>query len=230
MSSTPDGTLDAPLPQGHTAGVPTELYDSFTHSVRELADATLRSNADAEEIARAEAEIRAITARLTADQIPGTHGESCSQGGLVGSWGNTVVGLRNPVALPLKFVYEPERIWAEFTPGALFEGPPGHMHGGAIAMFLDQVLGELSAHLKKPGLTANLSVDYKFPTKLNTPLRIEAWLDRVDGFKTWTKGTVSTLDGTVTAEGTGLFILPRWLREKSAEEIAEARQHDATSV
>lgn len=222
MSNTPDGICEV-APEG----VPTELYATFTQSVRELADATLRTNADTDALARAEAEIRAITARLAADQIPGTHGEHCTAGGLVGSWGNAVVGLRNAVAMPLEFTYEDDVIWAEFTAGALYEGPPGHMHGGVIALLLDQVTGELAAHLKKPGLTANLSVDYKFPTKLNQKLRIEARLDRVDGFKTWTKGTVSTMDGTVCAVGTGLFILPRWLREKSAAEIAEARQHDA---
>ncbi|MFC6152966.1 PaaI family thioesterase [Nocardioides yefusunii] len=224
MSSSPTPGTD-----GHAPGVPTELYSSFTNSVRELADATLRSNADAETLARAEALVREVTATLTADQIPGTHGESCPQGGLVGSWGNTVVGLRNPVAIPLVFAYETDRVWAEFTPGALFEGPPGHMHGGVIAMFLDQVLGELAVHLNRPGLTANLSVDYLKPTKLNTVLRIEAWVERTEGFKTWTTGTVSTADGTVCAKGTGLFILPRFLREKSLAEITEAQQHDATT-
>ena len=208
-----------------SGAVSPEQYDSFTHSVRALADATLRTEVGADEIARAEAEVRAITERLAAHQIPGTHGEHCAAGGFVGSWGNTVVGLRNAMAMPVKFTFEPERVWAEFTPGALYEGPPGHMHGGVIALLLDQVLGELAAHLEKPGLTANLSVDYKRPTKLNQPLRLEAWLDRVDGYKTWTKGTVSDADG-VCAEGTGLFILPRWLREMTPEERAAYRERD----
>lgn len=219
MSNTPDGICEA-APEG----VPTELYATFTQSVRELADATLRTNADADALARAESEIRAITARLAADQIPGTHGESCTVGGMVGSWGNSVVGLRNAIAMPLEFQFTEDSVWAEFTAGALYEGPPGHMHGGVIALLLDQVLGELASHLGQAGLTANLSVDYKVPTRLNTPLRVEARLDRAEGHKTWAKGSISAADGTVCAVGTGLFVLPSWLRGLSPDERERVRR------
>lgn len=209
------------------SAAPTALYESFTQSVRELADATLRTNADADALARAQAEIEAITARLAADQIPGTHGEHCTTPTGVAGWGNTVVGLRNPVAMPLRFEYSKDgnRLWADFTPGALYEGPPGHMHGGVIAMLLDQALGEIAVRSGRPGLTANLSVNYKLPTKLNTPLRIEAWYDRTEGVKTWTRGHISSEQG-VCAEAEGLFILPRWVRELPPEEAAKLRQHD----
>lgn len=215
------------MPENQNAAgeVTPEQYDSFTHSVRALADATLRTQVGADEIARAEAEIRAITERLAADQIPGTYGEHQLNGGVISDWGNTAVGLRNAMAIPVKFTFEPERVWAELTPGALYEGPPGHMHGGMIALLLDQVLGELAAHLGKPGLTASLSVDYKRPTKLNQSLRLEAWLDRSEGYKTWTKGTLSDANG-VCAEGTGVFILPRFLREMPPEQRAAFRERD----
>lgn len=208
--------------------VPTALYESFTQSVRDLSDATLRTNAGADELARAQAEIEAITARLAADQIPGTHGEHCTTPTGVSDWGNTVVGLRNAAAMPLRFHYSDDglRLWADFTPGALYEGPPGHMHGGVIAMLLDQALGELAVRSGRPGLTARLDISYKAPTKLNTPLRIEAWYDRTEGVKTWTRGHIATADGTVCAEAEGLFILPRWVRELPPEEAAKLRQHD----
>ena len=212
-----------------TPAVSEEQYAAFTDSVRALTDATVRTLADADELARAQAEITAITERLTRRQITGTQGEhSLSQGIADGihDWGNTVVGLRNPMAMPLEFTFDGEKIVAEFTAGALYEGPPGHMHGGVIALLLDQALGTLSAEIGKPGLTGNLSVDYRRPTKLNAPLRIEAWHDRTEGVKTWTKGAILTADGDVTAEGTGLFILPSWLRNKPADEVAKQHQHD----
>lgn len=208
--------------------VPTELYQTFTQSVRELADASLRTCVDAEEIARAKAEIEAITARLTTSQIPGTHGEQCMVEGRVGTWGNAVLGLRNAIALPLEFTHSEsgDRLWADFNPGALYEGPPGHLHGGVISLLLDQALGEVAARFGRPGLTAYLHIDYKSPTQLNTPLRIEAWYDRHEGVKTWTRGHIVTADGTVCAESEGLFILPRWLRELPPEEAAKMHQHD----
>lgn len=215
MSETPQGA------------VPPELYGSFTQSVRDLADATLRTTLGADVIARAQAEIEAITARLAAEQIPGTHGEHCGHAGVAG-WGNTVVGLRNAAAMPLTFTFaeDGKRLSAEFTPGALYEGPPGHLHGGVIALLLDQATGELAASSGHPGLTANLSINYKMPTKLNTPLRIEAWYDRTEGVKTWTRGHVTTADGSVCAEAVGLFIMPKWLRGLSPEEIERQRQRD----
>ncbi|QCX26415.1 PaaI family thioesterase [Nocardioides jishulii] len=204
-----------------------EQYASFTQSVRDLADATLRTNAGAAEIAAAQAQVEAITARLASDQIPGTHGEHCTGPMGVAGWGNTVVGLRNPAAMPLHFSYSDDgnRLWADFTPGALYEGPPGHMHGGVIAMLLDQALGEIAVRSGRPGLTANLSVNYKLPTKLNTPLRIEAWYDRTEGVKTWTAGHITSEHG-VCAEAEGLFILPRWVRDLPPEEAAKLHQHD----
>lgn len=216
MSETPQGD------------VPVALYESFTQSVRDLADTALRTNAGREDLVRAQAGIEAITARLAADQVPGTHGEHCATPTGVAGWGNTVVGLRNAVAIPLRFTYAEDgsRLWADFTPGALYEGPPGHMHGGVIGLLLDQALGEIAVRSGRPGLTANLSISYKAPTKLNTPLRIEAWYDRTEGVKTWTRGHIVTADGTVCAEAEGLFILPRWVRELPPEEAAKLRQHD----
>ncbi|WP_110239818.1 PaaI family thioesterase [Nocardioides gilvus] len=214
MSETPQST------------VPAELYASFTQSVRDLADATLRTTVEADEVARAQAEVEAITARLAASQIPGTHGEHCGHTGVAG-WGNTVVGLRNAAAMPLEFTFTEDgnRLSADFTPGALYEGPPGHLHGGVIALLLDQATGELAASSGHPGLTANLSINYKMPTKLNTPLRIEAWYDRTEGVKTWTRGQIVSEHG-VCAEAVGLFIMPKWLRGLSPEEIEKQRQRD----
>ena len=210
-----------------TSDVSPALYETFTQSVRDLADATLRTTVAADEITRAQAEIEAITARLAAAQIPGTHGEHCSGPVGVAGWGNTVVGVRNAAAIPLRFSYsdDGQRLWADFTPGALYEGPPGHMHGGVIAMLLDQALGEIAVTSGKPGLTANLSINYKLPTKLNTPLRIEAWYERTEGVKTWTRGHISSEQG-ICAEAEGLFILPRWVRELPAEDAAKLHQHD----
>ena len=64
----------------------------------------------------------------------------------------------------------------------------------------------------KPRMTAWVKVNYHRPTPLG-PLRIEAEVDRVDGFKTHAVGRV-LCDGEVTADAEGLFVLPRWLREE----------------
>lgn len=217
------------MPETPSSDVTVEQYTSFTDSVRALADACVRTLADADALARAQAEIEAVTARLAADQIPGTQGERSLENGIangINDWGNTVVGVRNPMALPLDFTFDGEKLSADFFPGAVYEGPPGHMHGGVIALLLDQALGTLAGEIGKPGLTGNLTVDYRRPTKLNTRLRIEAWHHRTEGVKTWTKGAILNADGEVCAEGTGLFILPRWARELPTDDIARKAQRD----
>ncbi|KAF5907706.1 nuclear receptor ROR-alpha-like, partial [Clarias magur] len=48
-----------------------------------------------------------------------------------------------------------------FQPGHLLEGPPGHVHGGAIATMIDTVTGTLAGYLVGPVMTANLNINYR---------------------------------------------------------------------
>jgi acyl-coenzyme A thioesterase PaaI-like protein len=58
------------------------------------------------------------------------------------------------------------------------EGPPGHVHGGATAGILDEVMGILVWHLGYPSLTQSIQVHYRkaIPLHLNCTIltRIEA--------------------------------------------------------
>ena len=47
---------------------------------------------------------------------------------------------------PLKIVQVRRRTaWSEFLLSALYEGPPGKVHGGVLALVLDQIFGEAAA-------------------------------------------------------------------------------------
>ncbi len=195
-----------------------DLYGPFTDAVRDLIDATIRTEVPDAEIATARAEIEAITARLRRRQIPGSYGVRFTAGGHRGRpWGNAVVGLRNPVAPPLVLGYHPDatgEVWSDFHLGAAYEGPPGNVHGGVLALVLDQMLGESAGAGGKPGMTGTLTLTYRRPTPLGD-LRTEAWIERSEGIKTWAKGHIIGPEG-VTVEAEGLFILPRWAREALA--------------
>jgi acyl-coenzyme A thioesterase PaaI-like protein len=60
-----------------------------------------------------------------------------------------------------------------------YEGPPGIVHGGFLGVFFDCVLQELNCALGLAGKTAELSVRFRRPTPLLTPLtyRIERVVD-----------------------------------------------------
>lgn len=199
----------------------TALYTPFTQAVRELVDATIRTTVDAETIRQAQREVEAITARLREQQINGSIGAHFGHGRARQPWGNTVVGVRNPVAPPVHAVREGDRegeVRAEVVLGAAYEGPPGLVHGGVSAMLLDQMLGNAAAAARKPGMTGYLHTTYRRPTPLG-PLRLEAWVERSEGPKTWAHGRIIGPEGT-TVEAEGLFILPRWARDLLAQRSA----------
>jgi len=55
-----------------------------------------------------------------------------------------------------------------------YEGPPGIVHGGFLAVFFDCVLQELNCALGLAGKTAELSIRFRRPTPLLTPLTYRA--------------------------------------------------------
>lgn len=197
------------------------LYGPFTQAVRELVDATIRTEVDDDEIRAVQAEVEALTARLRTRQLDGPYGVRFGATGRGRPWGNTVVGLRNAVAPPLVIDHDDTgRAWSDFHLGAAYEGPPGLVHGGVSALLLDQMLGEAAGAGGKPGMTGTLTLRYRRGTPLGD-LRAEAWIDRSEGIKTWAKGHIMDAEG-VTVEAEGLFILPRWAREAMAAQAERA--------
>lgn len=189
------------------------LYGPFTDAVRGLVDATIRTEVDDDEVRAVQAEVEALTERLRTRQLDGAYGVRFSSGGRGRPWGNPVVGLRNAAAPPVVVERDPSgRAWSSFHLGAAFEGPPGLVHGGVSAMILDQLLGEATGAGGKPGMTGTLTMRYRRGTPLGD-LSAEAWIERSEGIKTWARGHLSDAEG-VTVEAEGLFILPRWARER----------------
>jgi acyl-coenzyme A thioesterase PaaI-like protein len=195
----------------------TAVFGALADAVRRLNEATLRTTVDHETVEEVRRQVEDLTGRLEKSMIEGSFGVSFTSGGRVRGYGNAVVGRRNPLAVPLHIVQDKEhgRARAEFELNALYEGPPGQVHGGVAALVLDQVFGEAAAAGGTPGMTGTLTLRYG----LNTPLgrcSAEAWVDRRDGVKTIVKGELRRADGTVTVTAEGVFILPRWAREELA--------------
>ena len=55
-----------------------------------------------------------------------------------------------------------------------YEGPPGIVHGGFVAVFFDCVLQQLNCDLGLAGKTAELTLRFRRPTPLLTPLVVHA--------------------------------------------------------
>lgn len=127
---------------------------------------------------------------------------------------NPASGSVNPVAPPLRMWTEGEgephgpaglRSVGTVTFGLAHQGPPGHAHGGAVALVYDDFLGRSQ---RQAGFTGSFTVTFRKPTPLDRELALVAWVDRVDGRKRWVRGTCH-LDGVLLTEAEGLFIAPR---------------------
>ncbi|MGE2735657.1 PaaI family thioesterase [Mycolicibacterium vaccae] len=82
------------------------------------------------------------------------------------------------------------------------------VHGGAIPLIFDEVLGRLANEQRPASRTAYLHVDYRRITPTDKVLRIDARVDRVDGRKVLVSGILR--DGsTLLAEAEGLFVILR---------------------
>jgi acyl-coenzyme A thioesterase PaaI-like protein len=176
-------------------------------SVRRLIDATIRTRVDAATLAIATKKIDCVTEELSVALMPGSFGVRHDGDGRPTAWGNVVIGLRNPVAPPLAVNHEANGlVWTEFTLGAAYEGPPGHVHGGVCAMVLDHVLGATAHKPGRPAVTGTLSVRYLRGTPLG-PLHAEAHVERVEGVKTFASGHIADAEG-ITVRAEGVFLHP----------------------
>lgn len=190
-----------------------QLWRPLAEAARELVDLCVTSDVEGDEVRAAQADVEAAVARLRKVRRTRTLGEEHLTGGRRRPWGNPVIGLRNPIAPPLVVHSDPTgRAETDFHCGPAFEGPPGLVHGGVVSLLLDQVLGHAVGAAGRPGMTGTLTIVYRRGTPLG-PLRIEAWIDREEGIKTWAKAHVLGPEG-VTAEAEGVFILPRAVREQ----------------
>jgi acyl-coenzyme A thioesterase PaaI-like protein len=177
-------------------------------SVRRLIDATIRTQVDAATLDAATKRIDCLTEELSVALMSGSFGVRQTRDGQAMAWGNVMIGLRNPVAPPLWVQHGADgRVWADFTLGAAYEGPPGHVHGGVCAMVLDHVLGATAHQPGRPAYTGTLNIRYLRGTPFG-PLRAEAHVDRVEGIKTFASGHIADAQG-ITVRAEGVFLHPR---------------------
>ncbi len=119
-----------------------------------------------------------------------------------------VIGPLNPIAPPVEFRLEGREIHAEHVFDAPYNGPPTAVHGGAIALVFDELLGTLGAMTGVGGFTGTLTIRYRSLTPIGRPIRMRSWIDRRDGRKTFIAGSMHHGE-TLCAEAEGVFIQPK---------------------
>ncbi|XP_032320149.1 acyl-coenzyme A thioesterase THEM4 isoform X2 [Camelus ferus] len=81
-----------------------------------------------------------------------------------------------------------------FQGGPYLEGPPGFLHGGALATMIDTTLGVCTISCMGLFMTANLNINFKSPIPLCSVVVISSQLDKVEGRKVFVSCNVRSVD------------------------------------
>jgi acyl-coenzyme A thioesterase PaaI-like protein len=118
----------------------------------------------------------------------------------------------NPSGESVRVAYfrgpEPGVLYAKAWFGRDTQGPPGHVHGGAMAAVLDEAMGGACWMNGHRTVAATISVSFLAMLKLETETTIESRIARVEGRKVYLRATMTAGERRV-AESDGLFVVPR---------------------
>lgn len=198
--------MNAPHPGGgFTPPEPTERggpdYGRFIETMRALQDHARAADAPDEVISRAADALQQVCdllAPFDADEWASPSGRRLDL---------PMRGSLLPV--PMKLTTSDDgrlRGWARFRRFHL--GRNGAVHGGAIALLFDSVLGTASWLLTGGPYqrTAYLHVDYRSIVPIDKELQVQAWVSRTEGRKIFVETRLC--DGeTVLADGEALFVV-----------------------
>jgi uncharacterized protein (TIGR00369 family) len=88
-------------------------------------------------------------------------------------------GPLNLEGLQLKFTPGSEGSVAEFQVPERFQSWAGMVHGGVMALMLDEAVGWAAWHAGHPGVTGRLQVSYRRPLRLGESVRIVGKVENI---------------------------------------------------
>lgn len=116
-----------------------------------------------------------------------------------------VSGSANPLGMGLRISRDGDEAVGTINLGPGWEGAPGRGHGGIVAACVDETIGGLLPILGTMAFTGELTLKYRAPCPLATPLEFRASLQRRDGRKLYIECIGTSPEG-LFVEATALFI------------------------
>jgi uncharacterized protein (TIGR00369 family) len=86
-------------------------------------------------------------------------------------------------------------------------GPPGHVHGGAMAATLDEAMGAVCWMNGHKVVAATITINFLAMLPIETETIVAASIERIDGRKVHLRSKIVDPSGRIIAEGSGLFIV-----------------------
>jgi uncharacterized protein (TIGR00369 family) len=118
-------------------------------------------------------------------------------------------GGANPRGMKLAFEQDDarQRIVGRFQLGQEFQGGSGFLHGGIIALLLDEAMGKACRFHGEHAVTAELSVQYKRPIPADSEIVVEGFVTRREGRQLYHEGEIRNEAGDLLARGEGRFVI-----------------------
>lgn len=112
------------------------------------------------------------------------------------------------MGLKLSFEGDPEQklIWTEFQPLPFMAGGADMMHGGFVALLLDEASSKVLSLQGRQGVTRNIEVSFENPVSLGRPIRIEARLISQEKRRHVIEAQIMNANGDVLAKSNALFL------------------------
>lgn len=122
----------------------------------------------------------------------------------------------------LVFERDDERrtIRGHFRLGEEYSGGQGFLHGGIIALLLDEAMGKLNRFSDVRAVTAELTIEYLKPVLVDAEITVEGFEVERKGRQLFHRGEIRNSSGEILARGRGRFVVvnpERFLVEKRAE-------------
>lgn len=116
-------------------------------------------------------------------------------------------GPLNEEGLQMTFLQEGDVSATEFEVPARYQSWKGVVHGGMVALMLDEAVGWAAWHKGHPGVTGKLEVRYRLPLKVGERVRLSGRVDNVRRTLVYATAKIERIsDGATVAEATATLM------------------------
>ena len=116
-------------------------------------------------------------------------------------------GENNERGLKMQFLDQGGESVCEYEVPARYQSWQGMVHGGMVALMLDEAVGWAGWHSGHPGVTGKLEVRYRLPLQLGEGVRVVGRVDRVRRTLVYASAFIDRVrDGARVAEATATLM------------------------
>jgi uncharacterized protein (TIGR00369 family) len=99
------------------------------------------------------------------------------------------------------------KIIGRFRLGTEYQGAFGIVHGGVIALVLDEVMGKVCRFRGVRAVTAEMNIEYLKPVWVDADVVVEGYEKEIDGRNLHLVGEIKDASGKLLARSRGRFVM-----------------------